>query len=379
MIKKYLYYFIKKSSERAHRAYYTDYYKEYVARCEASPERKPAAVMRREMKALQKYWGCQPYQYYRYKLWHRECPLTIEQMKSYLPDFFAYYLFFPISFRERNVLCEDKRLMSSINEGLGIAQPREVFNTRDGNYFDARLNPLTLEGVRQCIDASSAAQLFAKPTFGVGGKGIRIFERQGDTYVDCTTHEPLDAKVITALAAEDYVVQEGLVQHPLLNAIYPHAVNTFRMVTECDGKGNARVIMSLLRMGSGGIRLDNASLGGIYLRVDPETGVLGKSALRTDNSEVTIHPDTGFRFEGYQIPVWEELKEFACSVALKYRELRYVGWDVAYTVDGPAIIEGNNGPGVSILQDHYGGLREILGIDNPRKYWFREDYTLKNI
>ena len=38
-----------------------------------------------------------------------------------------------------------------------------------------------------------------------------------------------------------------------------------------------------------------------------------------------------------------------------------------------------NGPGVSILQDSYGGLRDAFGIRNPKDYWFASNYALKNL
>lgn len=378
MIRKYLYYLVKKASERAHRPYYRTYYKKYIDACNASSERKPDRVMRREMRALKRYWGCMPTQYYRYKFWHRECPLSLEQMKSYIPDFFAFYLMYPLSFRDRNILCEDKRLMYGLNNGLGIPQPREVFNTRDGGVFDGELNPITPAQAMERVAACRAERIFLKPTFGVGGRGIRVFERSGGGYTDIRSGEPLDAGLLAALAAEDYLAEEGVVQHPVLDAIYPHSVNTFRIVTECDGKRQAKVLLALLRMGSGGSCVDNASSGGLYIRVDPATGVLGDAALRDDHTAYTEHPDTGFRFASYRIPMWEELTAFACSIALKYREMRYVGWDIACTEAGPVVIEGNNGPGMGIVQDHYGGLRDTFGIDCPRRYWFREDFTLRN-
>lgn len=378
MITKYLYYLVKKASERAHRPYYRTYYKKYIDACAASSERKPDRVMHREMRALKRYWGCMPTQYYRYKFWHRECPLTLEQMKTYIPDFFAFYLMYPLSFRDRNILCEDKRLMYGLNNGLGIPQPREVFNTRDSGLYDGQLNPITPTQAMERIGACGAASIFLKPTFGVGGRGIRVFERNGDGYADPSSGERLSAELLSALSAEDLLAEEGVVQHPLLNAIYPSSVNTFRIITECDGKKHAKVLLALLRMGSGGSRIDNASSGGLYIRVDPETGMLGDAALRDDHTAFTEHPDTGFRFGGYRMPMWEELTAFACSIALKYREMRYIGWDIAYTEQGPVVIEGNNGPGMGIIQDHYGGLRDTFGIDRPRRYWFREDFTLRN-
>ena len=63
--REYLYYILKKRSEKAHRAYYRDYYKNYTdafARCD---QKKAPGVIRREMKALEKYWRVDPVHYYR--------------------------------------------------------------------------------------------------------------------------------------------------------------------------------------------------------------------------------------------------------------------------------------------------------------------------
>lgn len=104
-------------------------------------------------------------QYYRYGFWHKECPLNMEQMKNYLPDFCAYYLLFPLSFRDRNALCEDKRLMYSLNAGLGIPQPHELFNTRDGAFFDSRLDSLALaKSATASTTARPAAYSSSRPS-----------------------------------------------------------------------------------------------------------------------------------------------------------------------------------------------------------------------
>ena len=103
MLKKYLYFFIKKSSERQHRAYYLDYYRAEYAEFERCADKKSPARIRREMRCLQRYWKTYPFQYIRYRLYRKDCPLSMEQMKAYIPDYFAYFLFYPQSFNERNV------------------------------------------------------------------------------------------------------------------------------------------------------------------------------------------------------------------------------------------------------------------------------------
>ena len=52
------------------------------------------------MRVLAKYWGCYPYQYYRYDFYRRDCQVTVSEMKDYIPNFFMYSLFFPRSFMD---------------------------------------------------------------------------------------------------------------------------------------------------------------------------------------------------------------------------------------------------------------------------------------
>ena len=58
------------------------------------------------------------------------------------------------------------------------------------------------------------------------------------------------------------------------------------------------------------------------------------------------------------------------EAALKIPELRYIGWDIAITDNGPVLIEGNEYPSYGLIQNHtldknekghLKTLREILG------------------
>ena len=77
--------------------------------------------------------------------------------------------------------------------------------------------------------------------------------------------------------------------------------------------------------------------------------------------------------------MWDQVREFAISVAEKYAPIKYVGWDVALSEEGPLLIEGNNGPSIEITQDLYGGIKKYLDIDCPDDYWYSDKYSLKNL
>lgn len=379
-LQEYLYRFIKGRSEKAHRAYYRHYYRNYLERAEKCDCRKSEQTIRRECRALRKYWHLEPIHYFRYDFYRQDCPLTVEQMKEYIPDFFAYYLFFPRSFKDRNILCEDKQLMSAINTGLGIRQPRALFFIRDHKILSAEFDPLTAEQCTEVIDACRAEKIFVKPTFGVGGKGIVVFNRdsQNGKLLDKNTGQEFDAAYLGSLTDSEYTIQEGVRQHEAMNALYPHSLDTFRIFTECVD-GRARILVALLRMGCGGMQLDNASCGGLYIKIDAETGTLTGKAWADNRDTFDAHPDTGFRFEGAALPMWDEVARFAIAVAEKYAPIKYIGWDIALSEEGPLIIEGNNGPGIEIVQDLYGGIKSRFGIGSPEEYWYAKNYSLKNL
>lgn len=378
--KEYLYYFIKVSSDRSHRQYYRDYFKYCFDEFEASDHKKDKKTIKHELKVLQKYWNTFPVQYFRYNLYRSDCKLSMEDMKDYIPDFFAFYLFYPQSFKDRNILCEDKKLMHITNCGMKINQPKTLFFTENKGFLSESLDKISTNECMELVMNSEADKIFAKPVFGVGGKGICIFKREEGKYIDKQNQLVLDEKFLEDISGESFIIQEGVKQHAIMNTIYPDSLNTFRIVTEYDNN-NVKILFSILRMGSGGNQIDNASSGGMNIAINTENGTLGNIAIANDRSRYNQHPDTGFKFDNYQFPetMWEDIKSFATMIAYKYAPIRYIGWDIAYSENGPVLIEGNNGPGIAIIQDNFGGARKQFKIDNPIEFWYSNNYSLKNL
>ena len=59
---------------------------------------------------------------------------------------------------------------------------------------------------------------------------------------------------------------------------------------------------------------------------------------------------TGVRYDGYEIPYFEEIKQMCLEAALVNDQIHFVGWDVAVTPNGPLLIEGNRGSGFDLPQ-----------------------------
>ncbi|MFQ8806661.1 MAG: hypothetical protein ACLR8Y_18205 [Alistipes indistinctus] len=136
MLKKYLYFFIKKSSERQHRAYYRDYYRAEYAEFERCADKKSPARIRREMRCLQRYWKTYPFQYIRYRLYRKDCPLSMEQMKAYIPDYFCLFPFLSAVIQRTERAVRRQAAFCVAVPGVWINHPRVLLSVSDGVLFD---------------------------------------------------------------------------------------------------------------------------------------------------------------------------------------------------------------------------------------------------
>ncbi len=189
------------------------------------------------------------------------------------------------------------------------------------------------------------ATVFAKPDVGESGKGVerlRVSDFSGP------------ADLLLYLQKKRLGVVEGeLTQHPDMKRLYPHSANTLRIVTLLiggPGAWKAHCVYAVVKMGAGGKVVDNLENGGLFCPLDRRTGRICGVAHRADLSTLTHHPDTGIELVGYQIPYVQEAIQLCKKAALVEPRMRYLGWDVCITPQGPAIVEGNDYPGYDFWQ-----------------------------
>ena len=145
------------------------------------------------------------------------------------------------------------------------------------------------------------------------------------------------------------VLEQVLPQHPDMARLHPSSVNTMRILTDLVD-GEAHVAYISVKMGRGDGYCDNSGQGGVLCRVDPETGKIISPATDDYFNVYDRHPDTGVEFVGYQLPMVPEAIALAKEAAHEIPQVAHVGWDMAITPTGPAIIEGNDYPGTDLCQ-----------------------------
>ena len=221
------------------------------------------------------------------------------------------------------------------------------FNVRFSKYLHRKtLNgeTCTLEEFEEFLRGQDG--IFAKPNHGSCGKGV--------TKLRPADFESPEAMLEHIRRNSLIILEHALPQHEAMSALHPASVNTLRIVTDLvDDKIHIAYI--IVKIGRGGHCCDNTGQGGMLCRVDAETGKICSVATDDYFNIFETHPDTGIRFEGYEIPMLDQAIALAKEAALEIPQMRHIGWDIAITPAGPAIIEGNEYPGTDLCQlaPHY--------------------------
>ncbi len=183
----------------------------------------------------------------------------------------------------------------------------------------------------------------AKPIGGTCGRGVEKIK-----HTDFDSFDTLREYVLHL--GDDYILEQLIVQHPLVSAIYPDAVNTIRLVT-LRKDGVTHVIYAVFRIGNGS-HVDNFSAGGMVAPVDEKTGIVIQPALDKKRNLYTHHPATGAQIQGFRFPDWQAAMDMAKEASLLVEGVNYIGWDIAFSENGPVFVEGNPFPGHNLNQMH---------------------------
>ena len=191
-------------------------------------------------------------------------------------------------------------------------------------------------------------RLAMKPADGEGGSGFRVLDWPGG---DAAAFASL-LQAQPGLGRSRWLVQPKVAPHPDLARISLSALPTARVTTISDEQGRPELVTSVLRFPSVADALvDNIKAGGLMAPIDPASGVLGPACRGKSAGEVEIHPVTGAPVTGLRLPDWEDAKALVLRAhAEVFPEYSMVGWDVAFTPDGPTFIEGNGKPCIVVAQ-----------------------------
>lgn len=242
---------------------------------------------------------------------------------------------------------------------VNTMQDKILFNRIFKNYVNRDWIDLRITSLKQFKDFIKDKEvIFGKKQNDFGSHGIRKVILSEITDINKLYKELKDNKQI--------LVEEGIVQHPTLDKFNPYAVNTLRIITLLDKNNKVHIIGNAFRINTND---DNAiSCFDAFMKID-EKGNLISNCVDDNQVIHKYHPDVKIKFDTLKVPFAKESFKMAKEAALLVPEIRYVGWDIAITKDGPEILEGNEFPSYGLIQyylisgkrGHLEDIKDVLG------------------
>ena len=170
--------------------------------------------------------------------------------------------------------------------------------------------------------------IILKPKDGSGGKGVRLFDKNSDTFVSLLKEYP-----------HGFIMEPILKNAPEFASFHSSSLNTIRIATvRLDDR--TEIPFAFARFGTNGSNVDNFCSNGIIASVDIQTGIIF-STFKKDMKLCVIHPNSKKVIVGFKIPQWEDLKAIVKEMALIVPSNRYIAWDMVYTPNGWTLVEAN--------------------------------------
>lgn len=215
-------------------------------------------------------------------------------------------------------------------------------------------------------EVSKHTCLAVKPAKGRGGGGILILTKLEENIWQSPSGKHYNQEQIFnhianiifgvySFGSDDKTIIEYCIKnHNLFHNIYPKGIPDIRIISLRN-----ELVMGMIRIptnksdGKG-----NLHLGALGVAVNINNGRIGQGFDGT--KYIPAHPDSEVKFEGLQIPFWDEVISITKKTA-KSLPLKYLGLDIVLDdVLGPLIIEVNVRPGLEIQNVNKTGILEQL-------------------
>lgn len=182
--------------------------------------------------------------------------------------------------------------------------------------------------------------VFAKKVNGEGGQGISKIVVKDIKPKEL--YKELKEK-------KQFLVEEAIEQCKEINEMNPNVVASFRVITLYKD-GEVYLLNNALR-----INQDKSNVIGctndLYFSLG-EDGKISSNVIDDYGTVYDRHPLTGKKFKDVVIPGVKEAFEMCKEAALDLPQVRYIGWDIAFSKNGPVMVEGNEYPAFGLVQFH---------------------------
>ena len=198
--------------------------------------------------------------------------------------------------------------------------------------------------------------IIVKPVSSDCGNGIKVI----------TVEDKSDIEIfLKAKAKTKFLLEEVISNCSQLRLISPNSLNTVRITYVLRKDGSPEIFSAILRMASGvDTIVDNWGAGGLAAEIDLEEGILIKPAIDETCKHFSVHPLSKVKLEGFKIPRFKELLEFALKAAMHNKKVLHGGLDIAITEKGFELVEINFPPANIMYQSFGKGALDKIQLMN---------------
>ena len=192
--------------------------------------------------------------------------------------------------------------------------------------------------------------VFFKPQRGSRSLGVERWDWAEAGYVKAfsdggvASTEALERRLRSLSKRQDYIAQPRLRNHPDLEDLSNGSVIVFRILT-VSAEGRVEVLAPIAQLPYEN-EVDSVWRERVVaVSVEVDSGelraILGERSVAGASDE---HPVSGSPILGRKVPNWEEGMVLLRRAHALLPGVALVGWDLAFTPQGPCLIEGNSGP-----------------------------------
>lgn len=231
---------------------------------------------------------------------------------------------------------------NSLDKILPSSYTPEVFvRNINGFFYDGSYNRIDDIITDNFINSIRVDKVIVKPTLSSGGKGVKIYSRVYDKFIDASG-KILSLSHIRNEYKYNFLISECIEQSDITSKFNESSVNTIRIATYRDRKGVVHPLRALLRIGAKGADVDNIHAGGVRCGIH-EDGTLNKYVCNLLGNKKTEFNGIDFTV-GYKIPNYESVREFAADVSRHVLHHDLVSLDVVIDKHNmPRLLEINVG------------------------------------
>ena len=297
--------------------------------------------------------GISPMEFHRYRLWDRSRP--IEARLAFLSHTEQRRIEFAINPPLAVAALNDKAAAALRLAQAGIRVPHTLghLELSPNAANDRQLADVTTS-LQLLLEHAPPSGIVLKPNRGQGGYRVLVYRHATRTHLTSLDGSvvPVEelAKLLLQSSTGRWNVESRLLTHSSLLRFAPLAIPSMRVLTFRSPTGELLLGPASLKLPLGTSGVDNFGSGNLASSVDLLTGRVGAAVTLDGERQIVAHPTTGEPLGTLLLPDLAEALALVRAAANELAELPLLGWDVAFSSDGPVILEGNAWAGVDILQ-----------------------------